>query len=591
MDKETSPLLSSGTRTPTSPPRQRQPLLTAAGASSSVSPTTSPVPAAGLASYGSDHDHEAANDYGDDTHLLSPTERERLANDTTIPRSVYFIVGNEFCERFAFYGIKAVLFIYLTRYLQIGSDTSTALVHTFTMAAYTATLLGGVLSDSYLGRFRTILYLSLVYCVGNLLLSVTAIPGVMSRASDGSVSPMGAFAGLTLLAIGTGGIKPCVSAFGADQFHATQVRGISIFSLFYFAINSGSLLSMFITPVLRSQSCFGRSDCFPLAFGLPSGLMLVSTLVFISGRAYYRQTPPEGNVLARVLAAIRFARAERARSPDASKSHWIDYAAADPRFDAAFLADVKQLLRVVWVFLPLPLFWTLFDQQASRWTSQALLMKADLDLFGWVVAIKPDQMQVANALLILAFIPLFQRFVYPNFAVLKSPLRRMAIGMSLAGCSFILAGLLQLRIDRAVYAAYENGQLVDVVDPATRSKLAEQGSLVCVSGCVPILWQVPQYMVITAGEILFSITGLEFAYSQSPPSLKSVCQSAWQMTVAVGNLLVIIIAESRMFDAAPELFFFASALFVATGIFVVMSRDFRFVRPAAETYSNEEDVM
>ncbi|ORZ29808.1 POT family-domain-containing protein [Catenaria anguillulae PL171] len=516
-----------------------------------------------------------------DSHaVLTDAERDWLAQDTRIPKSIAFIVGNEFCERFTFYGIKSVLLIYLTRYLRIESNSATAAVHAFNMFAYTATLLGGTLSDGYLGRFRTIIYLSLVYCIGNLVLSLTAVPGVMPvNPSTGAPSPWGALLGLTLLALGTGGIKPCVSAFGGDQFHPAQVAAISIFfSLFYAAINSGSLLSMFITPILRSTSCFGRQDCFSLAFGLPSVLMLVSTAIFVAGRKYYRMSPPEGNVLGRVFTAIGAARRERARvGHDENVDHWLDYAALDPEFagssGAKFLADVKQLLSVVWVFLPLPLFWTLYDQQGSRWTSQALLMQSTLSVFGlFDVTVKPDQMQVTNALLILSFIPLFQRFVYPNVKWLDGkPLRRMALGMVLTGVSFVMAGTLQYAIDAGVYASMENGQLVEVTDHAARAKLAEQGTLVCLSGCVPIVWQVPQYIVITAGEILFSITGLEFAYSQSPPALKSVCQAAWQMTVAVGNLLVIVIAESRMFDAAPELFFFAGCIFVAAVVFVVMA--------------------
>lgn len=85
--------------------------------------------------------------------------------------------------------------------------------------------------------------------------------------------------GLLFIAIGTGGIKPCVSAFGGDQFvlpeQSLQLQ--RFFSFFYFSINAGSMISTFLTPALRNDvKCFGQNSCFPLAFGVPAILMIVS---------------------------------------------------------------------------------------------------------------------------------------------------------------------------------------------------------------------------------------------------------------------------------------------------------------------------
>jgi dipeptide/tripeptide permease len=110
--------------------------------------------------------------------------------------------------------------------------------------------IGGIISDSYWGKFKTILILSLVYCLGSIVLAVTSFPAL----SGHPPKPYGAFIGLSLLAFGTGGIKPCVSSFGGDQFHPSQVKELATyFSVFYFSINAGSVLSMFITPILRSN--------------------------------------------------------------------------------------------------------------------------------------------------------------------------------------------------------------------------------------------------------------------------------------------------------------------------------------------------
>jgi dipeptide/tripeptide permease len=471
-------------------------------------------------------------------------------------------LGNLF--RFTYYGIKAILLKYLISYLHFGRDSATAMIHTFNMLAYACTLPGGVLSDGYLGRFRTIVYLSLVYCVGNLVLSFTAVPGVMSVDENGVPSPWGMVLGLLLLAIGTGGIKPCVAAFGGDQFYTSQTKSISLFfSLFYFSINSGSLLSMLLTPKLRELSCFNMPDCFPLAFGIPSGLMLVSTSIFIAGHAHYRFLPPAGNMVGQVMKAIGTAIRERSRVHDgvhpAPYTHWIDYASVDPAFTPSFLKEVKQLMNVLWVFLPLPIFWALYDQQSSRWTVQAGDMQQVVSWKSWSIKIAPEQMQATNAFLILAFIPFFQQIVYPRVRFLDRPLRRIASGMVLVGMSFLLAAAVQWKIDHGCPKASSKDGLVSLSGKAV---------------CVPIAWQIPQYVVLTAGEIMFSITGLEFAFRQSPASLKGVCQSAWQLTVAFGNLIVIVVAELSLFAPIYEFIFFASGLFLAAIAFVFMARGF-----------------
>ncbi|KAI9144610.1 POT family-domain-containing protein [Paraphysoderma sedebokerense] len=575
---------------------------------------------------------------------LEPESRKWKILPEGFPGSVFFIVGNEFCERFTFYGIKAILYIYLTSFLRFTADSSTALVHTFNMFAYFFPLLGGVLSDSYLGRFNTIVYLSLVYCLGNIILSVTAIPGVTGTPP----SAWGVALGLGLLAVGTGGIKPCVSAFGGDQFRPDQRKEIGLFfSMFYFSINSGSVLSMIFTPVLRGDmKCFGRQDCFPIAFGVPSILMLIATFIFISGKKYYKVQPPSGNVLGSVVQIIKAAIANRKKYkkqvtngtfvPDESDQplavdangtleensaartiaikSWLDYALLEGKFDQSLVNDTKTLMNVLWIFLPLPAFWTLYDQQSSRWTSQALLMDPKLSVFNHTIQIKPDQMQVCNAILILLLIPFFQKLVYPtleSFRIFLKPHQKMVWGMAFTGISFLMAAFIQIWIDQGTFASpetfgleYPNGNwrsgtltivngLKVLVGKGNDGVEVRTDQLVCVENCVNILWQVPQYIVITVGEIMFSITGLEFAYSQAPTTMKSVCQAAWLLTTAIGNVLVIVIAESHFFNPMPEFVFFAGLIFVALAVFLYLSWGWRYVEDTEEDVSlgNEIDGL
>lgn len=107
-----------------------------------------------------------------------------------------------------------------------------------------------------------------------------------------------------LIAFGSGGIKPCVAPFGGEQFQLPeQAKQLAtFFSLFYFSINAGSLLSTFLTPVLRDVKCMEMDSCFPLAFGVPVVLMTLSIILFLSGK--YRTAPAQGNMFVKVLKCI-----------------------------------------------------------------------------------------------------------------------------------------------------------------------------------------------------------------------------------------------------------------------------------------------
>lgn len=172
----------------------------------------------------------------------------------------------------------AILVLYMNTKLGYSENDATVLYHVFNMFVYFMCIFGGIVSDVWLGKFNTILYLSIVYCIGSVVMSIGAIPVI-------SFSPkIALYISLVLIAFGSGGIKPCVSAFGGDQFkmpeQAAQI--VTYFSIFYFSINAGSLISTTITPMLRADVyCFGDNDCFPLAFGVPAILMVVALSKFI----------------------------------------------------------------------------------------------------------------------------------------------------------------------------------------------------------------------------------------------------------------------------------------------------------------------
>ena len=198
------------------------------------------------------------------------------------------------------------------------------------------------------------------------------------------------FIGLGLIALGTGGIKPCVSAFGGDQFKLPeQERQLqTFFSVFYFSINAGSFLSTIVTPILREDvECFGDTTCYSLAFGVPAALMAIAILIIVLGKPLYKMNPPQGNILGKVISSIGYGM-RKSITGKGRGEHWLDVSKAE--YGEELVEDVKSLLGVLLLYIPVPIWWALFDQTGSRWTFQATRMDGSIG----ATTIKPDQMQV-----------------------------------------------------------------------------------------------------------------------------------------------------------------------------------------------------
>ncbi len=319
-----------------------------------------------------------------------------------MPGGLPYIIANEAAERFSFYGMRAILVVFMTQYLLDSSgllnvmseEDAKGWYHLFVSAVYLTPLLGAVLSDGLLGKFRTIILLSLFYCAGHFVLALDD-------------TRWGLAVGLGLIALGAGGIKPCVSAHLGDQFGSSNQGLLArAFSWFYFAINLGAFVSSLATPWLLQY--YGST----VAFGLPGVLMLMATLIFWAGRYRFVHVPPGGR---------RFLKEVFSRG------------------------GLGALGRLSVVYLFIAVFWALFDQTGSSWVLQAGQM--DLQLFG--LELLPAQIQAANPLLVLLLIPLFSYVVYPaidRFFPL-TPLRKIAIGLFVAAVAFAIPTGVQLSID------------------------------------------------------------------------------------------------------------------------------------------------
>jgi len=378
------------------------------------------------------------------------------ARDDRMPAGIPYIVANEFAERFCYYGINAILTIYMTQFLRMGDADATTFHSLFKSGAYFSPLIGAVVSDVFWGKFRTIMTFSLVYAAGCAILAL--VPG-----------QIGLFAGLFLVAFGTGGIKPCVSTNVGDQFTSKNQHLIErAFSYFYLAINAGSSISIFFCPVLLKA--YGPR----IAFGMPAIAMFLATIAFWMGRKKFAVVPPAGK-------------------------KWLQ--------DVFSKDGLKTIGGLVIIYLFVAFFWALWDQSNGQtWTLQAESSLMDKNL-GFGLTILPAQIQVVNGLFILAMVPIFTFGIYPLMGkVFKvTPLRKIGIGLFTIASSFLIVSSIEARI--------QAGQTVSV------------------------WWQILAYVVLTASEVLVSITALEFSYKQAPLRMKSFIMALFLLSTSVGNLM------------------------------------------------------
>jgi POT family proton-dependent oligopeptide transporter len=431
-----------------------------------------------------------------------------------MPPSVPYIIGNEAAERFSYYGMNSILVVFMTHYLLDRTGAKDLMTpekagqwyHTFVSAVYFLPVVGAFLADALIGKFWTIFSLSLVYCVGHLALALDH-------------TRHGLQIGLFLIALGAGGIKPCVSAFVGDQFtSANQHLLTRVFSWFYFAINSGSAISTLLIPYLLEHN--GPS----IAFGIPGVLMAIATVIIWLGRDKYLNAPPAG------------------------LANYIE-----------MFATPETLKAVVNLLLPVPfaaMFWALWQQNFSSWVVQA--EKLDRHMFGydWL----PAQIQTVNPVFILLMLPLFSYAIYPalNKVFTLTPLRKMGIGLFVTVASFSIVGLIQRWIDAGQHPH--------------------------------VGWQILAFVVLSAGEIMVSVTHLEFAYTQAPPKFKSLAMCSYLGAVSLGNVFTAYVDHAIQnpdgtvrLQGAAYFDFFTKVLLVTAILFVIVSPFYR-----GRTYAQEQ---
>jgi proton-dependent oligopeptide transporter, POT family len=499
-----------------------------------------------------------------------------------MPPQIPFIIANEGCERFSFYGMRNILTPFLTTALLLYMPEKAArelaakdVFHTFVIGVYFFPLLGGWLADKFFGKYNTILWFSLVYCAGHACLAIF------------DDEPNGFYAGLALIALGSGGIKPLVASFMGDQFDSrTKHLAKVVFDAFYWIINFGSFFASLLMPIFLRD--FGPS----VAFGIPGMLMFIATVVFWAGRHRYVMVKPAPrnphsfiNVVRTALFTTKPGHSNAGRTiavvgvlVGVSSFALVEYLDIIPILCIILISilafggigtsmqlerargthpdeavdGVRAVLRILIVFALVTPFWSLFDQKASTWVLQA----NDMTKPSWF---SPAQMQALNPALVMLIIPFNNLVLWPYLRKRgrePTQLQKMNLGIALAGVAWVIVAVMQL-----------------VIDSGTRFS---------------ITWQVPPYVFLTAGEVLVSATGLEFAYSQAPLAMKGAIMSFWNLAVTVGNIWVVLANHSVKGKAVTEqiqetgisvtaflMFFFAAFAFVAALVFRWYAKRYR----------------
>uniref|UniRef100_A0A803PUZ4 Uncharacterized protein n=1 Tax=Cannabis sativa TaxID=3483 RepID=A0A803PUZ4_CANSA len=487
--------------------------------------------------------------------------------------SVTFLsLGNECCERLAYYGMSSNLVLYFKHRLHQHSATASRNNLNWSGTCYITPLIGAFIADSYLGRYRTIAVFSIIYVIGMSLLTMSAsIPGLRPtcyskddcRATDAESAVF--FLALYIVALGTGGIKPCVSSFGADQFddddEVEKKQKSSFFNWFYFVINIGALIASSVLVWVQENVSWG------LGFGIPAVAMGIAVISFFSGTRLYRNQKPGGSPLTRLAQVMVSAfrkynvpvpldRTQLYETADAESnikgSRKLDHTEDLKFFDKAAVVtqtqqakdsavnpwrlctvtqveELKGIIRLLPIWATGITFSAVYSQMGSLFVLQGETLDASM---GPHFEIPSASLSIFDTLSVIIWIPIYDRIIVPTTRRYTghknglTQLQRMGVGLIISILAMLAAGTLELiRLDivkRNNFYDYDHIPM-------------------------SIFWQIPQYFLIGCGEVFFFVGQMEFFYMEAPDAMRSLCSALALTTVALGNyassLLVTIVTK------------------------------------------------
>ncbi|KAL9680745.1 hypothetical protein QQ045_012524 [Rhodiola kirilowii] len=471
-----------------------------------------------------------------------------------------YVIANEVAERIAFYAIAVSLVSYLFFEMNHSLPDAATNVTNWIGAAFVLTILGAFIADAYLGRFKTIIVFSCIYAVGMILLTISASiddlrpPPCTARPNcTPATTKQSAFLNisLALIAIGTGGIKPCVSSFGADQFDEADekelVKKYSFFNWFFFAINTGALIGITLLVYLEVKAGW------IWGFGVPTATMILSVFVLLCGLRFYRHQKPAGSAFTRFLQVLvvavrnnfRGVRAAGAGAGEAVMLYEVGTTESDivgarklPHTDqysfldkAAVVTDPEAGLKDRWRLCTvtqveefkcfvrvLPVWATTialalsFSQLATFFVSQASLTNRDL---GPNFEIPAGSVTVFSAINAVFLVPIYEVLIVP---VLRhytghrrglTSLQRMGVGLFISIFAMMSAAL---------------------VEKMRRDHFPKKFSM-------SVFWLFPQFFLMGGAEVFAYVGQLEFFYDEATDGTRSISSAMFLSGLGIGSWL------------------------------------------------------
>lgn len=499
-------------------------------------------------------------------------------------KASFFIIGDEFSERLSYYGIASNLITYMTTVLHESLASSAKNTNNWSGVTLVIPLLGAFFADSYFGKYWTIATVSVVYVVGLLFLTLSVSLSALKppTCTKGSICPRASreqlgffFFSLYLISVGTGGLKPCLEAFGADQFdeedNKERIMKASFFNWWYFGLCTGAMLAFTILVYIQDNVSWG------LGFGIPAIVMVVALATFLAGTKFYRHKLPAGSPLTRIAKVIVAAtRKRRLPLPHSSEllyeandkeslrvgrrklSHtdhfrFLDKAAVVEHGDfdskqsswnlctVTQVEEVKLVIRIMPIWLAMLTYGIVFAQTSTLFTKQGSTMDRNM---GSHFEIPAASLQSFTTIIILILIPLYDKVFVPIVSRLTghqrgiTMLQRIGVGLFLSILCMIAAAITERkRID----AARDHG-LLDL--PKATIPLS-------------IFWLLPQYILSGVSDVFAIVGQQEFFYDQVPDTTRSFGMALYLCAMGVGSFLsslLITIIESITGDGSRSWF-------------------------------------
>lgn len=511
------------------------------------------------------------DDYEENPSELNESLSEDLVSSNTSLTVVCILFVTLF-ERLSYYGVAANLVFYCTDILNLSSPLSSSIVLAFQGTCFVTPIIGGWLGDTTAGRYNAVYGSLLAYVSGTALFTATTSKHSGAYVLRRLYQELFLAASLVLIAIAVGGVKANLSLMGADQVKGKGQKVVEKFFVWYYwFIQVGSLLAFTAVVYIQQNKSYFYGSLITVAS------VACGTIMVLMGRNHYIVHPPRSSALAdaRRIFALGI-KNKLCRIKDPLWTHWLD--GAKTTMGGAFSGEkveaVKSMVRFSPIIFTCIFYWTIYSQGTTAFLLQGSYMNLKvINTFPFPAA----SLSIFEILCVLVLIPIIDRVVYPGLRRVGfnfTPLRRIGVGMLFAAGSVALAGLIEIerkrrfgRFSQDVFGVKKNASSMSV------------------------FYQVPQYILQGTSEALVPVSGLEFAYAQSPPELRGLVMGVCWAMVGVGyyvaSLLVSIVKYASHATWYPDnlnkgtleyyMFLLAGLMLIDLVVFLYLAVRYRYV--------------